>query len=439
MKGLGLRRLFGNVASTLGRQLGAGLLQLGTLAVIARIFGPEGNGAYTVALLLPTLFASLLNLGIAPANVYYLGSKQVSPLVAWRSTLKLYASIVVIGWAIGATAILFFGESWFPGVSKSLLWVALLIFPVSLLLSLVSSLFQGLQRFGQFNLVLLLQPSLMLAIVVALLLIKMQSIIWLLLANLTASLVTLYVSLKVLKPLLIVDCENQFSGYSKAVLSYGRKAHLSNILTFVSYKADLFLLNLIIGPVAAGTYVVAVQISERLWLLSQASSTVLLPRLSELSGNEDKRKALTSLVTRWVLLVTLIGSICLAVIAFPAIKFVFGIAFLDAFLPLLLLLPGVVLMAGSRILANDIAARGRPDLNMYASCVVVVVNIAGNLALIPEYGIAGAAISTSAAYATSFMMSLGMHHYFTRVPFLNNIVIKHSDLSLLKAALFKSR
>lgn len=439
MKGLGLRKLLGNVVSTLGRQVGAGLLQLATIAVIARVFGPEGNGAYTIALLLPTLLASFLNLGIAPANVYYLGSRQVSPLVAWQSSLKLYTSIVVIGLAIGTTVLLLFGESWFPGIPTSLLWVALLIFPVSLLLSLVSSLFQGLQRFGQFNIVLLLQPLLTLVIIVALLLMKIQGIAWLLLAYLIATLVTLCVSLKVLKPLLVIDCDQQFSGYRKAVLSYGYKAHLSNILTFVNYKADIFLVNLIIGPAAAGSYVVAVQISERLWLLSQAVSTVLLPRLSELSDDEDKRKALTSLVARWVLLVTFVGSICVAIIAFPVIKLVFGIAFLDAVAPLLWLLPGVVFMAGSRILANDIAARGRPELNMYASCVVVVINIAGNLALIPKYGIAGAAIATSTAYAINFIMRLGMHHHFTRVPVLNNIVIKYSDLSLLKSALFKLR
>lgn len=439
MKGLGLHVLLSNIASTLGRQVGAGLLQLATLAVVARVFGPEGNGAYTIALLLPTLLTSLLNLGIEPANVYYLGSRQVSPLIAWRCSLKLYTNIVVIGSAIGAIVILFFGESWFPGISKSLLWIALLIFPVSLLLALVSSMFQGLQRFGQFNLVLLLQPLLTLMIIVALLLMRIQDIAWLLFAYLTASFVTLCISLKVLKPLLVMRFDNQFAGYGKAVLSYGYKAHLSNILTFVNYKADIFLVNLLIGPGAAGSYVVAVQLSERLWLVSQAVSTVLLPRLSELSSDEDKRKVLTSLVVRWVLFITLVGSFFLAIIAFPFIKLVFGVAFLDACFPFLLLLPGVVFMAASRILANDIAARGRPELNMYASCVVVVINIVGNLFLIPRYGISGAAIATSIAYAVNFIMRVMMHHYFTRVPILNNIVIRHSDLSLLKAALFKSR
>ena len=37
---------------------------------------------------------------------------------------------------------------------------------------------------------------------------------------------------------------------------------------------------------------------------------------------------------------------------------------LRAYLALVALLPGVVILSGSRILANDLAARGRPETNM---------------------------------------------------------------------------
>jgi len=40
--------------------------------------------------------------------------------------------------------------------------------------------------------------------------------------------------------------------------------------------------------------------SEKLWLMSQAVSTVLLPRLSQLSSDEHKRKTLKPLIPRWV-------------------------------------------------------------------------------------------------------------------------------------------
>jgi Na+-driven multidrug efflux pump len=67
------------------------------------------------------------------------------------------------------------------------------------------------------------------------------------------------------------------------------------------------------------------------------------------------------------------------------------------------LLPGIVLISGTRVLANDISARGRPELNMYTAWLILIINIVANLLLIPHFGIEGAAIASTIAYtANSF-------------------------------------
>ena len=58
--GLGLRSLLANFGKTVGRQLWAAALQLGVVVIVARAYGPEGNGIYSVALLLPTMLYLLL-------------------------------------------------------------------------------------------------------------------------------------------------------------------------------------------------------------------------------------------------------------------------------------------------------------------------------------------------------------------------------------------
>lgn len=431
--GLGLKKLTGNIAATLARQLGAGVLQLLTLALIARVFGPQGNGAYAVALLLPTTLASLLNLGIGSANIYYLGAARVGAAAALRTTFKLYAVIALLGLAVGATVVLHFAERWFQGVPEELLWVALAVFPISLLLALISSVFQGLQQFKRFNLILLLQPSLILIFVILLLLGGVDAIEWMLAAYLAAALATLIVALFTVRGYWVKGEGPAFPHYGRALLTYGYKAHLSNILAFVNYRADIFLVNFFTGPAAAGVYVIAVQLSERLWLLSRAASTVLLPRLSQLSSDEAKRKQLTPIVTRWVLWITLAASLLTALVGYPFILLVFGTDFVAAYWPLVLLLPGIVLGSASRVLANDIAARGRPELNMYTSIVVVLINVAGNVALIPGHGIHGAAVATSLAYGINFALRLAMHRYFTGTPIWRNILIGRSDLAILNS------
>jgi O-antigen/teichoic acid export membrane protein len=428
---LGLRSLWRSFVGTIGRQILSGLLQLLTIVIIARAFGPTGNGVYAVALLLPTMLASFLNVGISPAHVYYLGSRQFDTATVLGNSLLLALLLSFSGVLVGGACIWFKAEQWFPHVPRYLLWLALATFPASLLQSFIISIFQGLQKFKEFNIVLLVQSSMTLALVSLIVIYGSRELSWVIIANLTGVMISVILSLFLLaKYSRINDARINLHCMLKA-FNYGYKAHLSNILAFVNYKIDIFLVNFLINPAAAGIYVVATQIGERLWLLSQAASTVLLPRLSELSHSENVRLQLTPLVARLILLLTLLASLLLAAIAYPLIKVFFGNDFLPAFIPLLILMPGIVAVSVSRVLANDLAARGRPELNMYTSAVVVVVNVAGNILLIPLYGLNGAAIATSVAYALNLFLRVAMYCHITRNTILSVIVAGRKDIRCL--------
>lgn len=433
MSELGLKKFFNNVIQTLGRQLGAGLIQLATLAIIARVFGPSGNGAYTLALLLPVMLATLLNLGIAPANIYFLGANKVDPKYAWIVTSKISLWIIIAGWLIGALIIIYKASAFFPEVPVAMLWLALAFFPLTFTTTNISSFFQGLQDFKKFNTVLLLQPILNLVIIGFLIVFNFDNILYILSSYFFSLVVTQIIAYKLLSKLLSEHSGPKPDHYARKLINYGYKAHLSNILAFVNYRADMLLLGFYIGPAAVGIYTVAVNITEKLWLLSNAISTVLLPKLSQLSNDEDKRKLLTPLIARWVFWLTLIASLILAAIGSYVIQLVFGSDFKEAYSVMLVLIPGIVVGACSKVLANDIAARGRPELNLATSWVVVIFNIVGNIVLIPRFGIQGAAAATSFAYVVNFIMRLAMHNHFTKVKFYKNFVIQLDDVYTIKS------
>lgn len=69
-----------------------------------------------------------------------------------------------------------------------------------------------------------------------------------------------------------------------------------------------------------------------------------------------------------------------------------------------ILLPGIALLAVEKILSNDIAARGKPEINMYVSIFNVIFSTILNVFLIPMYGATGAAIATSISYSLSFII-----------------------------------
>ena len=436
MRGLGLRSLSHNMGATFARQIVAALLSLLTIVLIARVYGPDGNGAFAVALLLPTLLSSFLNLGVAPANVYHLGSGQVSVRHLLRANVQIFLWLGLFGLAAGAAILNWNAEGLFPGVSPLLLWFALVIFPVSLLNSYLHSIFQGLQQFKPYNMLAILHPAMLLVLVAGLTIFGNRELALLVAAQAGAQLVVLAMTIWRLSPLLEKQAKGELPAhFVKKTLGYGWKAHLSNIMAFVNYKADVFLVNLLMGPAAVGVYVIAVALSEKLWLMSQAVSTVLLPRLAQLSTDEAKRKILTPLIARWVLFITLLAALVVALVAEGLIRFIFGAEYSGALLPLWILLPGIVSLAAARVLANDIAARGRPEWNMYTSVVVVLVNIAGNVILIPPYGLTGAAAATTLAYALTLTLTLMIYCRFSGNRWRESVFVRVGDVRMVRAAI----
>jgi O-antigen/teichoic acid export membrane protein len=91
------------------------------------------------------------------------------------------------------------------------------------------------------------------------------------------------------------------------------------------------------------------------------------------------------------------------------INFVFSSAFIGAYVPMLALLPGVVLLGGAKVLTNEIAGRGYPQYNSLNAGLALVLTVVFNLWLIPSHGPLGAALASSIAYATIFLTSIAFY------------------------------
>jgi O-antigen/teichoic acid export membrane protein len=340
----------------------------------------------------------------------------------------LWVVLAAAGCSIGAVVLLTRRAAWFPGLPAPLLWLALGAFPVLLLSAFLSNLLQAVQDFVQFNRVALSAPVFKLVVAVVAVGLLHQGVIGALVAVIVGSVGGLWIAYLGLRPHLRSSRAGAVEGYARKCVGYGWRAHLSNILAFLNYRADIFLLNLFLAPAAVGVYAVAVQIAERLWILSQATSTVLLPRLASLYDQEDQRNNLTPIIARWVFLLSLVGGLVLALLCVPLVRVLFGDRYAGAATALLWLLPGVIVGSVSRILSNDIAARGRPEINMYIAVVVVAVNIGLNVLLIPRMGIVGASISTTVAYGLNTVMKIAVYARMSGNRWLRVVLIPSTEL-----------
>ena len=324
--------------------MGTSLFGLITQIMIARYYGPAGNGIIAVSLLLPTTLAIFFNLGVTPANVYFIASSQVTLRKAWYTTVLLGGLMCILGSVVGVAVIKLWPQ-WFMGVPPLALWLALATFPSILFIGLISGFFQAKQNFKQYNRIGLLNPFLLFVLVILLISLQLRNPSFMVAATFIASSSTLVVSLIALQRQLSANDDFYPAPYARKVISYGSKTHLSNILAFLNYKADIFLVNIFLGPVSTGLYVVAVNISERLWILSKATSTIIFPRLSQLSSNPKLKDALTPLLARWILASTALVSLVVAVILPTVLPLLFGSRYQGSVAPMLCLLPGIV--AGS--------------------------------------------------------------------------------------------
>lgn len=163
--------------------------------------------------------------------------------------------------------------------------------------------------------------------------------------------------------------DSPFPGVAKTYLVY-----LGNVIGFLHYRIDVFLVNIFLNSLAVGFYSIAVAVAEKIWLVSQSAGVVLFPRVSS-EIDEKRLNEFAPLVCRNVLLITLAGAIALFFLGRLLIVLFYSEKFSASVLPFQILLIGAVTMSGWRVLGNDLYGRGKPESNIYVSLTSVVLNV----------------------------------------------------------------
>jgi len=388
---------------------GSGVLSLvigvGTSVMLARALGPEGRGIYALATLLPALIVTFGNLGIGSATVYYVARGEFRRQEILGNNVLLSLGVGTAGVLAGLVVGLFLRENLFPGVAAGYLLLALALVPADLFFPYVRYVLLGAQRIKEFNYIRITQSAVFLGFVSTAVLGLRAGVTG---AILAAVLTRLVVNTLVLRRVREVAGGINFTpniSYMKRVATYGFQAHLANILGFLNYRMDMFLVNGFLGPDAVGLYSVGVGLVEKLWIVSQAASTVLFPRVAT-ESDEEIRTEFTPLVARTVLWTTALGALALALVSRWIVLLLYSEAFLPAVGALQALLAGIVALSAGRVLSNDIAGRGFPGLNIYTGIAALAANVVLNFLWIPSYGIAGAAWASTVSYTISFLVAL---------------------------------
>lgn len=393
---------------TLGRQLLSAFIQLGSVILLARLLGAEGMGKYALTILIPHVLVSFLNLGLPASLVYFIASGKYSLRQSIQGINRFFIAYIPAVLIFVFILFYFFHELWFPQLSFSLVLLAFFCIPFMLVQAVQIVYFQAREDFKKFNYLTLIQPISFIVGVLFLWTSGMMTPDWVVTVFLLSQMLVWWVTrINLNRIVLSAEDSATYSGaFLKDNINYGLKAYMANITSMISYRADLYLVGLLISASSAGVYAIALQISERLFIISQAVSIVLLPRLSGLGENPLQQTHLTSTIARWTFIFTVLAGIALFFVTKWLLVPFFGEDYRASLQPLFLLIVACSFSGYARVVANALAAKNKPEWNLYIGLVAALANVVLNIILIPKYGIMGAAYATCFSFGLNFILKI---------------------------------
>lgn len=418
-----------DTVTTLSSRVAALVLTMLQSVILARYLLPVGRGQYATLLLLPHLVAVLAPLGIQWAVVYRLRIDKNSTSNLLQSGLGLACLLGVAGLGVVLVLQYFLYDALLQGLSVLAITAASLLVPVRTVDSFFRGVFRGTLRIPVLNLINAVRPLLTIAGVVVVIVIAQAGVTGLVWVVLAAEAMMLIVAGRYLfrqvapRPRLDPDT-------IRPLLSYGLRIYAFAVLIFVNNRLGLALVRYFLDYEEVGYYVTAVTLGELLWTVPNSLAFVLFPRIA--GAPAETQRALTTAVARVTVVIVGVSCLAVAALAHPAIRLLYGVEFLPAVAPLLVLLPGIFAMSLQEVLGADVSGRGYPGRVTVAAGIGVSLNLALTIWLVPRYGPTGAAAAASASYIVFTLLVLGTFRRLAGTGLAETLLLRRQDLAAIR-------
>ena len=382
----------------------AGSLAIGFVAslLLARWLGPADRGLLALMTEVYTVGIGLVALGLPMTVTYYASRRGVSHGALLGNTMAYAAALAVVVVPAVWLARAPIADTFARGRGGDAWILAGILIPLLFLDWTTHNQLLGKLRFGLYNVLVVVSRLTTLALVVVLVGWAGLGVTGGLLAMGAASIVMIAGSLP---PLLRDERPRLDLPFFRTMVRYGRRVQVGTLLQFVNSRLDVLVLQFFRPLADVGVYVVAVVLAELVITLATAIGTSLLPLVSTFEGDE-RQTATTVASLRHHSILALAAIVLDCALAPVLVVFGYGHQFLGSLVPFYILLPGMWVLGTSSVVTNDLRGRGRPGTSSLLAAVVVVATIALDFALIPPFGIVGAALASAIAYTVFGTLSL---------------------------------
>jgi O-antigen/teichoic acid export membrane protein len=217
----------------------------------------------------------------------------------------------------------------------------------------------------------------------------------------------------------------------RAFAQYGLKLYPQSITSFFSYRADVLLLSWLLGDLRViGYYVIAVRVAEMTFYVPDSIAAMLYPAIS--ASNRAEADRMAPVVSRLAMLTTFMAAVAIVPAGFVLFFVFMKPEWHAAFPALVVIMPGIMSLSLSKILASYVSGLGRPIATAVAGIVGLSVNLAANILLIPMWGIVGASAASLISYTCHASVLLAVSSKWAGVSPLAFIVPRRAEFERVR-------
>jgi O-antigen/teichoic acid export membrane protein len=192
----------------------------------------------------------------------------------------------------------------------------------------------------------------------------------------------------------------------RPLATYGTAQIAALTPAVLNAQLDQLVLSQTVRPADLGRYAIAVSLTSLPIPLVGAIGNVAFPRLAGRTAVSEATRRLQRLAVFGSLGLAAAMLVPLALSAYWLVPMVFGAGYRGAVPLLWLLTPGAVFLACGQVVGDLLRGRNHPAVVAWAQGLAAVATVALLIALLPVFGVGGAAIASTVAYGIALAVML---------------------------------
>lgn len=214
-------------------------------------------------------------------------------------------------------------------------------------------------------------------------------------------------------------------GVLPEMIRYSLPFTVTGLASFVYRSIDIFLILYLLNSRAVGIYGVAYAFAQLIGMFSTAFSYLSTPVSSQLENEGRVREAvaLQETMARWIIIATTAALVPMVLFAADFLRLIYRPAYATGAITLIILVFGFAIKNVLQTHGPILEALGKSKLAAFNTSIAAAVNLLVNLALIPRYGIEGAALATTISFVVLGALPTVEVWYYTRSTSVSKRVI----------------